>query len=152
MELDELLVHVTSVGLQIEEYFVQDDFVIPSYPGPHLVAKSYAGRLAALTPAGRTVRAVPHATATKILQLAMLARDERVEGGGVDTAIGRTLTCLILEVHHASGPSDSFSASFTINHKARSGSCRAPGLRCCARCATPAERCPRPRGTRGISR
>jgi hypothetical protein len=115
--LHRLEVEATALRLTVEEYFVRDDMAVPDYLGPQVVAVVYAGRATSLTAGGREVRAIDGDTTRRLHALAAEARSEPIVPG-VDTAIGRTITRLTLQLEHARGPSRSFVARADINHMA----------------------------------
>lgn len=112
-----LEIEATALRLTVEEYFVRDDLTVPGYLGPHLVAAVFAGRATSLTAGGREVRAIEHEAASRLHALAAEARAEYVRPGA-DTAIGRTITRLTLQLDHARGAPHSFTAHAEINHAA----------------------------------
>jgi hypothetical protein len=118
---DELMrrleVEATALRLTVEEYFVRDDLTVPAYPGPHVVAVVFAGRATSLTAGGSEVRAIDREAASELHALAARARGEDIRRGA-DTALGRTITRLTLQLDHARGPSHSFVAHAEINHAA----------------------------------
>jgi hypothetical protein len=115
--LHRLEVDATALRLTVEEYFARDDMVVPGYLGPHVVAVVFASRATSLTAGGREVRPIERETARRLHALAAEARGEHIRPG-VDTAIGRTITQLVLQLDHARGPSHSFVAHAVVNHMA----------------------------------
>lgn len=121
LALDEPLRHLqvdaTALRLTVEEYFIRDDMTVPAYLGPHVVAVVFAGRATSLTAGGREVRSIERETARRLHALAAEVRGEHIRSG-VDTAIGRTITQLTLQLDHARGSSHSFVAQAAVNHMA----------------------------------
>ncbi|MEZ4337329.1 MAG: hypothetical protein R3B82_11965 [Sandaracinaceae bacterium] len=107
----------TSVDLRVEEYFVPDVGLPSGYAGPEVVVSSFAGRVAVV---GRAAPGVVRETSIdEASAIAQAARDVIAAGsvsGGADTAIGRTLTTLLLRLRGARG--DRSEVGATINHAA----------------------------------
>lgn len=76
-----MLASLTRITLEVDEDHVPDLGPPENYWGPHLLVVVHADRIAALTSAGRTVRPLPAAASSALLQAATGTRQEEVHPG-----------------------------------------------------------------------
>lgn len=112
MDFERLLLLSRRVQLVVDEWYNCDGEPPRDYQGPCLVVIAMAGRITALTGAERIVRPLADSQVEALLR-AVVAAGQEDPREGVDTAIGRTQTCLRLYAEHARVP---LSAAATVNH------------------------------------
>ncbi|HVK75723.1 MAG TPA: hypothetical protein VM734_20475 [Kofleriaceae bacterium] len=103
------------IRLVVTEAFYPDGGIATDFHGPDLVVAVGGLTIAALTEHGRVVAPLTEAAKVALVAAAETTRGEH-HRTGVDTALGRRLTTLSLQVDHPRGPSHSFASVAVVNH------------------------------------
>lgn len=105
------------IRITVERLVEHDGHPIQEYEGPTAIITMFAGRLSALTPAGRALVEVPYATARAVYEMVVAARDESYRRRA-DTGTLRLVTSVEVDIDDVSQSRRAFKIRHEINHTA----------------------------------